>query len=51
MSLCRTKCPPFERLQDEVDGELLKERQVIEGVASLLQRVEEQISEQIRYEN
>jgi len=39
---------PSERLHDKVDGELLKEREVIEGVASLLQRVLEQISEQIR---
>lgn len=39
---------PSERLHDEVDRELLKEREVFEGVASLLQRVEEQITEQIR---
>ncbi|XP_045929228.1 tektin-1 [Micropterus dolomieu] len=36
------------KLHDEVDRELLKEREVIEGVASLLQRVLEQITEQIR---
>ncbi|KAG7235377.1 hypothetical protein INR49_032717 [Caranx melampygus] len=39
---------PSERLHDDVDRELLKEREVIEGVASLLQRVVEQITEQIR---
>lgn len=39
---------PSERLHDEVDRELLKEREAIEGVASLLQRVVEQITEQIR---
>ena len=44
----RMKRGPSERLHDKVDGELLKEREVIEGVASLLQRVLEQISEQIR---
>ncbi|TMS07609.1 Inositol polyphosphate 5-phosphatase K [Larimichthys crocea] len=44
----RMKRPPPERLHDEVDRELLKEREVIEGVASLLQRVVEQITEQIR---
>ena len=37
-----------EKPLDEVDRELLKEREVIEGVASLLQRVAEQITEQIR---
>eukprot|EP00066_Takifugu_rubripes_P017779 XP_011607045.1 PREDICTED: tektin-1-like [Takifugu rubripes] len=37
-----------EMLQDEVDRELLNEREVIEGVASALRRVSEQISEQIR---
>lgn len=36
------------KLHDAVDRELLKEREVIEGVASLLQRVLEQITEQIR---
>ncbi|GAA6218797.1 tektin-1 [Lates japonicus] len=44
----RMKRPPSERLHDDVDCELLKEREVIEGVASLLQRVVEQITEQIR---
>nr|XP_019950539.1 PREDICTED: tektin-1-like [Paralichthys olivaceus] len=44
----RMNHPPTERLQDEVDRELLKEREVTEGVASLLQRVVEQITEQIR---
>lgn len=45
---CRMKRLPSERLHDEVDRELLKEREVIDGVASLLQRVVEQITEQIR---
>ncbi|XP_042269426.1 tektin-1 [Thunnus maccoyii] len=44
----RMKRLPSERLHDEVDRELLKERELIEGVASLLQRVVEQITEQIR---
>ncbi|XP_070762517.1 tektin-1 [Enoplosus armatus] len=44
----RMKRLPSERLHDEVNRELLKEREVIEGVASLLQRVEEQITEQTR---
>ncbi|XP_054462348.1 tektin-1-like isoform X2 [Anoplopoma fimbria] len=44
----RMKRLPSERLHDEVDRELLKEREVIEGVASLLQSVAEQITEQIR---
>ncbi|XP_026154889.1 tektin-1 [Mastacembelus armatus] len=44
----RMKRFPSERLHDVVDRELLKEREVIEGVASLLQRVLEQITEQIR---
>lgn len=45
----RSKRGP-EMLQDEVDRELLNESEVIEGVASALQRVVEQISEQIRWE-
>ncbi|XP_070684963.1 tektin-1 [Pempheris klunzingeri] len=44
----RMKRVPSERLHDEVDRELLKERDAIEGVASVLQRVVEQITEQIR---
>ncbi|XP_035536347.1 tektin-1 [Morone saxatilis] len=44
----RMKRLPSERLHDEVDRELLKERDAIEGVASLLQRVIEQVTEQIR---
>ncbi|XP_041796635.1 tektin-1 [Chelmon rostratus] len=44
----RMKRLPFERLHDEVYRELLKEREVIEGVATPLQRVVEQIIEQIR---
>lgn len=39
---------PSERLHDEVDRELLRERELIDGVGSLLQRVAEQITEQIR---
>lgn len=42
------KRPPSERMHDEVDQELLNERKVIEEVASILQRVVEQITEQIR---
>ncbi|XP_070826848.1 tektin-1-like [Chaetodon trifascialis] len=44
----RMKRRPSKRLHDEVDRELLKEREVIEGAASPLQRVVEQITEQIR---
>uniref|UniRef100_A0A3Q3KPS9 Tektin n=1 Tax=Monopterus albus TaxID=43700 RepID=A0A3Q3KPS9_MONAL len=44
----RMKCVPSDRLHDVVDRELLKEKEVIEGVASLLQRVVDQITEQIR---
>ncbi|KAM9733320.1 tektin-1 [Menidia menidia] len=44
----RMKREPSERLHDNVDCELRREREVLEGVASLLQRVQEQISEQIR---
>uniref|UniRef100_UPI0037E8E8B6 tektin-1 n=1 Tax=Semicossyphus pulcher TaxID=241346 RepID=UPI0037E8E8B6 len=44
----RGKCPPTERRHDDVDRELLKEREIIEGVVSILQRVLEQITEQIR---
>ncbi|XP_047449687.1 tektin-1 [Mugil cephalus] len=44
----RMKRSPSERLHDEVDIELMREREVIEGVASLLQHVVEQITEQIR---
>ncbi|XP_037329910.2 tektin-1 [Pungitius pungitius] len=39
---------PSEWLHDEVERELLKESEVIEGVASLLQSVGKQITEQIR---
>ncbi len=42
------KRPPSERLHDDVDRELLKEKEVIERVASTLQRLMEQITEQIR---
>lgn len=45
---CGRKHLPSRRLHDEVDRELLKEKEVVEGVASLLQRVAEQITEQIR---
>ncbi|XP_017289622.1 tektin-1 [Kryptolebias marmoratus] len=44
----RKRRTPPERLYDEVNIELLKEREVTEGVASLLERVAEQVSEQIR---
>ncbi|XP_068566662.1 tektin-1 [Cebidichthys violaceus] len=44
----RRKCLLSERLHDKVEKELLKETKVIEGVASLLQSVAEQITEQIR---
>ncbi|XP_062275573.1 tektin-1 [Scomber scombrus] len=44
----RMKRLPSERLHDEVDRELLRERELIDGVGSLLQRVAEQITEQIR---
>uniref|UniRef100_A0A3Q1F0A0 Tektin n=1 Tax=Acanthochromis polyacanthus TaxID=80966 RepID=A0A3Q1F0A0_9TELE len=44
----RKKRFPSENLHDDVDRELLKERDLIKGVASLLQRVVEQITEQIR---
>ncbi|KAM7413646.1 hypothetical protein PAMA_020842 [Pampus argenteus] len=44
----RMKRHPSDRLHDEVDRELLRERELIEGVPSLLQRVVEQITEQIR---
>ncbi|KAF3834260.1 hypothetical protein F7725_025464 [Dissostichus mawsoni] len=46
--LIEMKRVPPERLHDEVDRELLRERGVIEGVASLLHSVAEQITEQIR---
>ncbi|RVE64721.1 hypothetical protein OJAV_G00128430 [Oryzias javanicus] len=44
----RLKRPDSERFHDEVDSELQKEREGLKGVASLLQRVTEQISEQLR---
>ncbi|KAK5617023.1 hypothetical protein CRENBAI_016503 [Crenichthys baileyi] len=44
----RRKQAPSDRLQDEVNTELLKEWETFEEVASLLQNVQEQISEQIR---
>ncbi|XP_028276021.1 tektin-1 [Parambassis ranga] len=44
----RMKRPPSERVLDEVDRELQKEKEGMEGVMSLLQRVLEQITEQIR---
>lgn len=43
----RMKLGP-KMLQDEVDLELLNEREVIEGVASALQQITEEITEQIR---
>ncbi|KAM9801277.1 tektin-1-like [Neosynchiropus ocellatus] len=44
----RKKRFPSDRVTDDVDRELLKEREVIEGVISLFQHVVEQISEQMR---
>ncbi|KAM3616665.1 uncharacterized protein V6R79_021473 [Siganus canaliculatus] len=44
----REKRVPSARKHDEVAIELLKEREAIEEVAALLQRVAEQITEQIR---
>ncbi|KAM6903692.1 tektin-1 [Lycodopsis pacificus] len=44
----KRKRPPSERLHDKVERELLKETKAIEGVASLLLSVAEQITEQIR---
>ncbi|XP_013879125.1 tektin-1 [Austrofundulus limnaeus] len=44
----RKKHTSSERQQDEVNKELLKEKKVTEDVASLLERVAEQVSEQIR---
>uniref|UniRef100_A0A8C7YQD8 Tektin n=1 Tax=Oryzias sinensis TaxID=183150 RepID=A0A8C7YQD8_9TELE len=44
----RLKRPNSERFHDEVDGELLKESEGLKRVESLLQRVTEQISEQLR---
>ncbi|XP_029963546.1 tektin-1 [Salarias fasciatus] len=44
----RVKRFPSEMLDDDVDAELRKEKEVFEEVACLLQRVAEQITEQIR---
>lgn len=44
----RLRRVPQERLHDAVERELLKEREAIEGVAVLLHRVGEQLTEQIR---
>ncbi|XP_030600841.1 tektin-1 isoform X2 [Archocentrus centrarchus] len=44
----RMKRAPSERVEDDVERELLKEREVLEGVASLLERIVEQMTEQIR---
>lgn len=46
--VCRMKRPPCDRLHDKVHIELLNERKAFEEVASILQRVVEQIVEQIR---
>lgn len=46
---CRMKRFPSERHHDDVAIELIKERDMIEGVQGILQRVVEQISEQIRW--
>ncbi|KAM8878140.1 tektin-1-like isoform 3-T3 [Spinachia spinachia] len=45
---CRMKRLPSERRHDEVDEELFREREVAMAVGFLLQRVEQQIAEQIR---
>ncbi|KAJ0021805.1 hypothetical protein NQD34_009295 [Periophthalmus magnuspinnatus] len=44
----RMRRVPQKQLHDAVDQELLKEREAIEGVAVLLQRVLQQLTEQIR---
>ncbi|XP_074535867.1 tektin-1 [Halichoeres trimaculatus] len=44
----RIKRFPSERHNDDVESELVKERDMIEGVQGILQRVVEQIAEQIR---
>ncbi|XP_060883149.1 tektin-1-like [Labrus mixtus] len=44
----RMKRLPAERRHDDVDRELMKEREVFEGVEAILTRVLEQINEQIR---
>ncbi|KAM6966916.1 tektin-1 [Tautogolabrus adspersus] len=44
----RLKRLPAERRHDDVDRELMKEREVLEGVEAVLTRVLEQIIEQIR---
>lgn len=48
LMICRMKRFPAERVEDEVEIELLKEQEVLKGVASLLERTVEQMSEQIR---
>lgn len=48
LMICRMKRAPAERVEDEVERELLKEQEVLKGVASLLERTVEQMSEQIR---
>lgn len=44
----REKRVETDLVHDDVDRELLKEKDVIEGVTALLQRTLEQIIEQIR---
>lgn len=39
----------IDRVHDEVERELMKEREVTEGVRSLLQRTLEQTNEQMRW--
>lgn len=48
LMICRMKRFPAERVEDEVERELLKEQEVLKGVASLLEHTVEQMSEQIR---
>lgn len=48
MGVLRQKRVAIDLVHDEVEEELLKEKEVTEGVMVLLQRTLEQINEQIR---
>lgn len=48
MYCSREKRVGIDLVHDEVEQELMKEKEVIESVAALLQRTLEQTSEQIR---
>lgn len=48
MGVPRQKRVAIDLVHDEVEEELLKEKEVTEGVMVLLQRTLEQINEQIR---